>query len=203
MWRPPAGDLCDAEDVNCIAGGGRTKAPSLLLLSSTANSSSSVSSRHKVRLNYAIEGLSLPRRFGGVFLPRTSAATNGGSFQHGELFDAASSDGAPPPFFGHSSRLDRSPGNAVLHVAAAWSPPETDLFTLSRCDPGESRPGPGGLGSGPVRTPPSGWSLPLVRPAWELHLCILPGSAQRRAGLSNIGNAYRAVYAAGSPRRAV
>lgn len=153
MWRPPAGHLCDAEDVNCKAGGGRTKAPSLLLLSSTANSSSSVSSsvssRHKVRLNYAIEGLSLPRRFGGVFLPSTSAATNGGSFQRGELFDAASSDGAPPPFSGHSRRLDGSPGNAVLHVAAAWSPPETDLFRPSWCDPGESRLGPGGLGLEP------------------------------------------------------
>lgn len=72
---PPRGDLCAGEDVK-HKGGGAQKADPLPLLSFTTNSSSCVSSWHKVRRNYAIEGLLLRWRIGSAFLPSTSASTN-------------------------------------------------------------------------------------------------------------------------------
>lgn len=61
---------------------------SLPLRSCATNLSSSSASRNKVRVNYAIEGPSLPRRSGAVFLPSASAATNG------RFLGAAASDRA-------------------------------------------------------------------------------------------------------------
>lgn len=175
MCRPPAGNLYGTEDVNHKAGG-RTKDDSLRLLCASTNSPSSVSSRHKVRLNYAIEGLWLPRRCGGVFLPSTSAATNGSFFQSGELFAAVVSDEAPP---------DADLGESWLGPRWPFRSREPDLWVVM------------------VHRAHAGPLQLVAASDSELHLCISPGSAQRRARLSNIENAYRAVYAAGSPRRAV
>lgn len=146
MCRPPTGDLCDAEDVNHKARG-HTKDDSLLLIRCATNSSSSVSSRHKVGLNCAIEGPSLPRRVGGVFLPSTSAATNGRFFESGELCGTVVSEEGFTP----------AGAEPCLRDAGLVDAPGTSLFTLSCCDPGESwlRPGWTRAFQSPAPCPPA------------------------------------------------